>query len=156
MSDNVVSMLVKRRSVADDGPTLKQHWAWSVVDQFSTSVVLGHLYAHNMLNWARRTSWGWWDEWDDTVVQTHDSKFEPWRSETEHGHGHGGSPQYWNFTSELGKKSHPGSVCKSHQTYQWVLNPHVHVQWSISEAISNLDLSLKENIVIEQLFSSQA
>ena len=32
------------------------------------------------LNWARRTSWGWWNDWDDTVLQTHDSKFEPWRS----------------------------------------------------------------------------
>ena len=36
------------------------------------------------LNWARRTSWGWLDEWDDTVLQTQDSKFEPWRSEAEH------------------------------------------------------------------------
>ena len=36
------------------------------------------------LNWARRTSWGWWDDWDDTVLQTQDSKFESWRSETEH------------------------------------------------------------------------
>ena len=36
------------------------------------------------LSWARRTSWGWWDEWDDTVLQTQDSKFEPSRSETEH------------------------------------------------------------------------
>ena len=35
-------------------------------------------------NWARRTSWGWWDDWDDTVLQTQDSKFEPWRSEAEH------------------------------------------------------------------------
>ena len=35
------------------------------------------------LNWARRTSWGW-DDWDDTVLQTQDSKFEPWRSEAEH------------------------------------------------------------------------
>ena len=33
------------------------------------------------LNWARRTSCGWWD---DTVLQTQDSKFEPWRSEAEH------------------------------------------------------------------------
>ena len=33
------------------------------------------------LNWARRTSWRWWDDWDDTVFQTQDSKFEPWRSE---------------------------------------------------------------------------
>ena len=36
------------------------------------------------LNWARRTSWGWWDDWDDTFLQTQDSKFEPWRSEAEH------------------------------------------------------------------------
>ena len=36
------------------------------------------------LNWARRTSWGWWDDWDDTALQTQDSKFEPWRSEAEH------------------------------------------------------------------------
>ena len=36
------------------------------------------------LNWARRTSWGWWDDWDDTVLQTQDSKFEPWWSEDEH------------------------------------------------------------------------
>ena len=25
------------------------------------------------LNWARRTSWGWWDDWDDTVLQTQNS-----------------------------------------------------------------------------------
>ena len=36
------------------------------------------------LNWARRASWGWWDDWDDTALQTQDSKFEPWRSEAEH------------------------------------------------------------------------
>ena len=36
------------------------------------------------LNWARRTSWGWWDDWDDTVLQTQDSKYKPWRFEAEH------------------------------------------------------------------------
>ena len=36
------------------------------------------------LNWVRRTSWGWWNDWDDTVLQTQYSKFEPWRSEAEH------------------------------------------------------------------------
>ena len=35
------------------------------------------------LNWARRTFWGLWDEWDDTVLQTQDSKLEPWRSEAD-------------------------------------------------------------------------
>ena len=36
------------------------------------------------LNWARRTYWGWWDDWDNTVLQTQDSEFEPWRSEAKH------------------------------------------------------------------------
>ena len=48
------------------------------------------------LNWARRNSWGWWDEWDDTVLQTQDSKFEPWRSEAEHATSRSRRlPQYW-------------------------------------------------------------
>ena len=48
------------------------------------------------LNWARRTSWGWWDDWDDTVLQTQDSKFEPCglRPSTLP-LGHRGSPQYY-------------------------------------------------------------
>ena len=45
------------------------------------------------LNWAEKTSWGWRDKWDDTVLQTQDSKFEPWRSTLPLVHG--GSPQYW-------------------------------------------------------------
>ena len=36
------------------------------------------------LNWARRTSWGWLDEWEETALHTQDWKFEPWRSEVEH------------------------------------------------------------------------
>ena len=36
------------------------------------------------LNWAWITSWGWWDEWDGTALQTQDSKFKPWRSEAVH------------------------------------------------------------------------
>ena len=36
------------------------------------------------LNWARRTSWGWWDEWDDTVLQTQDSKFKTWQCGAKH------------------------------------------------------------------------
>ena len=37
-----------------------------------------------MANWARRTSWGWWDELNDPALQTHDSTFEPCRSQAEH------------------------------------------------------------------------
>ena len=36
------------------------------------------------LNWARITYWEWWDDWYHTVLQTQDSKLEPWRSEAEH------------------------------------------------------------------------
>ena len=32
------------------------------------------------LNWARRNSWGWWDE---TALQRQDSQFEPWLSDAE-------------------------------------------------------------------------
>ena len=35
-----------------------------------------HLFTYR-LNWARRTSWGWWYEWGDTALQTHDSKLSP-------------------------------------------------------------------------------
>ena len=57
------------------------------------------------LNWARRTSWGWWDEWDDTVLQTQDSKFEPWRSEAEHATSRSWRlPNNTEFYTWVGKK----------------------------------------------------
>ena len=50
------------------------------------------------LNWA---SWGWWDEWNDTVLQTQNSNFEPWRCEAEHINSPSQRlPQCWIFTSE--------------------------------------------------------
>ena len=56
------------------------------------------------LNWARRTSWGWWDVWDDTVLQTQDSKFEPWRSEAEHATSRSRSlPTILTFTRGWGR-----------------------------------------------------
>ena len=36
------------------------------------------------LNWARETSWEWWDESNNAALQTQDSKQYPWRSEAEH------------------------------------------------------------------------
>ena len=57
------------------------------------------------LNWARRTTWGWWDEWDDTVLQTQDSKFEPWRSEAEHATSWSRRlPTILSFTGAWGRK----------------------------------------------------
>ena len=56
------------------------------------------------LNWARRTSWGWWDDWDDTVLQTQDSKFEPCRSEAEHATSRSGRlPTILTFTRGWGR-----------------------------------------------------
>ena len=56
------------------------------------------------LNWARRTSWGWWDEWEDTVLQTQDSKFEPWRSGAEHATSRSWRlPTILNFTRGWGR-----------------------------------------------------
>ena len=85
-------------SVADGGPTVIQHW-------LNTPCLLGFIrdpkwnesgfrppLCTYRLYWARRTSWGWWDDWDDTVLQTQDSKFTlPLTLPL----GHGGSPQYW-------------------------------------------------------------
>ena len=56
------------------------------------------------LNWARRTSWGWWDDWDDTVLQTQDSKFEPRRSGAEHATSRSRRlPTILTFTREWGR-----------------------------------------------------
>ena len=56
------------------------------------------------LNWARITIWGWWDDWDDTVLQTQDSKFEPWRSEAEHATSRSRRlPTILTFTREWGR-----------------------------------------------------
>ena len=62
---------------------IKQGWLQSVEMKWNESGFRPPLCTYR-LNWARRTSWGWWDDWDDTVLQTQDSKFEPWRSEAEH------------------------------------------------------------------------
>ena len=60
----------------------------------------------NRLNWARRTSWGWWDDWDDTVLKTQDLKFEPWRSEAEHATARSRRlPTILNFTRGWGRNT---------------------------------------------------
>ena len=63
---------------------LNLHWVLFIFGKLNKmNRPLGHLCTYR-LNWARRTFWGWWDEWDDTVLQTQDSKFESWRSGAEH------------------------------------------------------------------------
>ena len=61
---------------------LPHPWSW-VIQTWNESGFMPPLCTYR-LNWARIPSWGWWDDWDATVLQTHDSKFEPWRSEAEH------------------------------------------------------------------------
>ena len=87
-------------NVVDGGPTLNQQWLNVLCllhchHCYWVTITPPHQWKWNesgfrpplctyRLNWARRTSWGWWDDWDDTVLQTQNSKFEPWRSEAEH------------------------------------------------------------------------
>ena len=54
------------------------------------------------LNWARRTSWRWWDEWEDTALLTQISSHGRLRMSTLP-LGHGGFAQYWIFTIERGR-----------------------------------------------------
>ena len=67
--------MCKKRKMRNQNSTIKMKW--------NESGFRPPLCTYR-LNWARRTSWGWWDDWDDTALQTQDSKFEPWRSEAEH------------------------------------------------------------------------
>ena len=73
-----------------NNPANTRHWAiagsmlvhrlrrWPNIE-LTMNGVLVHLCAHiYRLNWTRRISWWWWDEWDDTALQTQDSKFKPW------------------------------------------------------------------------------
>ena len=52
------------------------------------------------LNWARETSWGWWDEWNDAALQTQESGIRHRNSSLGDLRpstlplGRGGSPQY--------------------------------------------------------------
>ena len=56
----------------------------------------GHICAHHRLNWARKTSRGWWDESDGTALQTQDSKFETSRAR--------GLPRILNLYEWAGQK----------------------------------------------------
>ena len=54
------------------------------------------------LNWARITSRGWWDKWNDTALQTQDSKYKTWMSESEHATSW--SRSFTEFYGWMGKK----------------------------------------------------
>ena len=62
--------------------------------------VLGHICAH-WLNRAGRTSRGWWDEFDDSALRTHDSKFELWPSEASNEQGRN-VLFLWNLNARAG------------------------------------------------------
>ena len=109
------------------------------------------------LNWARRTFWGWWDDWDDTVLQTQDSKFEPWRSEAEHATSRSRRlPTILTFTRGWGRNNfvsfkppRPGTEPRTLAWKAAVLTttlgppPYVHYKWrTISVRGSILDVSI--------------
>ena len=78
-------------------------WWYNVPQKWNESGFRPPLCTYR-LNWASRTSWGLWDDWDATALQTQDSKFEPWRSEAEHAtSGSRRLPTILTFTRGLGK-----------------------------------------------------
>ena len=112
------------------------------------------------LNWARRTSWGWWDEWYDTVLQTQDSKFEPWRSEAEHATSRSRRlPTILTFTRGWGrnilvsfKPPRPGTEPRTLAWKAAVLTttlgppPHIKNKSSVSQSVrQSVSLSLSSN-----------
>ena len=98
------------------------------------------------LNWARRTSWGWWDDWDDTVLQTQDSKFEPWRSEAEHATSRSRRlPTILTFTrgwgtAETGNRT-PNSGVKGSGANHYPRAPAL-AEWYYKESFNNWILSV--------------
>ena len=85
------------------------------------------------LNWARRTSWGWWDDWDGTVLQTQDSKFEPWRSEAEHATSQSRRlPTILTFTRGWGRNIFVSFKPPRPGTEPWTLMPRssFNMEWS--------------------------
>ena len=94
------------------------------------------------LNWARRTSWGWWD---DTVLQTQDSKFEPWWSEAEHATSRSerlptiltftrgwGETFCFFYTTETGNRAPPIYLYESLDEFMWfLLKIHCFVRFII-------------------------
>ena len=83
------------------------------------------------LNWARRTSWRWWDDWDDTVLQTQDLKFEPWRSEAEHATSRSRRlPTILTFTRGWGRNLTPNSGLKGSDANHYPRTP-AHILYEL-------------------------
>ena len=86
------------------------------------------------LNWARRTSWGWWDEWDDTALQTQDSKSRPCQSEAEHD-----TFRWWRFPIililyEWAEKKHFVSLKLDCQSRVWTRDLRLSKQAALTTA----------------------
>ena len=104
------------------------------------------------LNWARRTSCGWWDEWDDTALQTQDSTFERWRSEAEHATSRSRRlPTIWNLY-EWAERKHFSEPAISDsfkpltaKSFIWIFT---HSKLCLADAIHNF--KLLKNIQIWQ------
>ena len=78
----VISIVVLLRTWLWEQVGITRCLVWLVTTLTNRSRSLLCIYR---LNWAMRTPWGRWDGWDDTALQTQDSKFDPWPSEPENG-----------------------------------------------------------------------
>ena len=97
--------------ISDSGPlgnSFKFHFFKFFCDCHNKQRMSVTSRASDKLGWASTLkiflpSWGWWDERDDTALQTQYSKFKPWRSETEHASSRSRRlPTILSFTSGWG------------------------------------------------------
>ena len=80
------------------------------------------------LNWDRRTFWWWLGEWDDTVLQTQDSKFKPWRSEAEF-YEWMGKKHFWFLQTAGTRKRTPNSSVKCSAANHYTRAPRPKQLW---------------------------
>ena len=106
----------------------KPHWANEIYR------ALGHFCAHIcQIRPGEPPSWGWWDERDDTALQTQDSKFKPWRSEAQHATSRSRRiPTILSFTSGWG-----WNICVSFKPPRPGYEPR-SLAWKTAVLISNL------------------
>ena len=83
--NNRLNKFLEINNTIDFIKSFRYHWSHIAVTKIRKNESgLRPLLCTYRLNWARRIFWRLWDEWDDTALQTQDSKCEPWRSEAEH------------------------------------------------------------------------
>ena len=102
------------------------------------------------LNWARRTSWGWWDEWDDTALQTQDSKFKPWSSDAEYSTSRSRRlPTILSFTSGWGRNILFFKPPRPENKPRTLGALCIYLTYSTCQCLLVVDLPVQVNVILE-------